>query len=370
MIICTRRLFCFEVGAASNLLERIIQIRKRERPEARAEEDSFVQPSSALFEKKPPDTTLEQLSQLYDNLAVYADYLARLTAEGLGDNMKYEDTKVFAKTVNQAGLTLLKKSNDIKDEFNNASYCFHKVEKKEQPKERSKVGQPEIAIIPPPNPDIVKLTESVEVDLSENLLLERDNTAKTLPLFRNYTEPYPTSRNQLVPKYSPPSFLKWVQSCQTEREKRKPFWDYKHQQTIHTQATDSVIEATMHKVNPEPTDTGHRRNSTRTNSSGFRIKSQRQVPEVSDASILQNQNRSEPIILPLHESIFPDVSVYKEDTAFHRFRKKIMLSKKSAAREHKTNKQEMLGSKRFNGLEVGQAATVSLTSLKSCHLSD
>lgn len=56
-----------------------------------------------------------QLVKLYDNLAVYSDYLMRLTQNQAGNLEKSTDrNKLFNKAGNEAGLALIKKSNDIK----------------------------------------------------------------------------------------------------------------------------------------------------------------------------------------------------------------------------------------------------------------
>ena len=346
-------------------IERILQIRKQERPFSKEEED-LMQPSSALFEKKAPDKTLEQLSQLYDNLAVYADYLARLTAEGLGDNVKYEDNKLFTKTVNQAGLTLLKKSNDIKDEFNNASYCFYKVEKPDEIGQRLKVGssnesQRTVEVKPR---QIIKLTENVEVDLSENLLLSRDNTARTLPLFKNYTEPYPSSRNPIQPLPTPPAFTRWTELCRKERAKREV-----RVISMDDRATgvDSVIEKSLVKEHPMPEVRIVKSNPRGSNSSRFLGGSQRLLTD-SVHSTGGLGNLTDPVVLPLMEPIFPDSSVYKEESAFHKFRKRILVSKK-----HMRGKNSLLLGTQGSGrrLDTGSGlGTISLTSLKSYQITD
>lgn len=62
--------------------------------------------------------TNNQLIKLYDNLAAYSDYLMRLTQHQEGNTEKATNRdRLFNKAGNQAGLALVKKSNDIKGRF-------------------------------------------------------------------------------------------------------------------------------------------------------------------------------------------------------------------------------------------------------------
>ena len=56
----------------------------------------------------------KQLIDLYDNLAVYSDYLMRLTQHQDGKITKSSDRNKLFNRGNAAGLELVKKSNDIK----------------------------------------------------------------------------------------------------------------------------------------------------------------------------------------------------------------------------------------------------------------
>lgn len=72
----------------------------------------------------------EQL-EVYDNLAEYTDFLSRLTKDDeeldmIYDKMKQENR--LKQIQNLKGLQLLKKSNDIAEEFNNANFLYAYVE--------------------------------------------------------------------------------------------------------------------------------------------------------------------------------------------------------------------------------------------------
>lgn len=56
----------------------------------------------------------KQLVELYDNLAVYSDYLMRMTEHQDGKFMRSSDRNKLFNRGNAAGLELIKKSNDIK----------------------------------------------------------------------------------------------------------------------------------------------------------------------------------------------------------------------------------------------------------------
>ncbi len=57
-----------------------------------------------------------QLIQLYDNLAVYSDYLMRLTMDETDTLHDMREQNKLLKS-SASGLTLIKKSNDIKGIF-------------------------------------------------------------------------------------------------------------------------------------------------------------------------------------------------------------------------------------------------------------
>lgn len=133
----------------------------------------------------------KQMIDLYDNLAVYSDYLMNL--------LKNDEVQIVSKDNSGSNnssqhlvgkgssnsLNLIKKSNDIKgiflvmlDEFNNASYYFYKVEDE---------LKPTAVQIKIPQGPVMELTDEVKVDFTENPFIdnkELESTAAVLSKFK------------------------------------------------------------------------------------------------------------------------------------------------------------------------------------------
>jgi len=87
---------------------------------------------SARFLNSVENDHIKDNLDVYDNLADYTDFLSRLTKDdGDLDNI-YESMRMkgLLGKKNTNGLTLLKKSNDIADDFNNSNFLYYSYKTK------------------------------------------------------------------------------------------------------------------------------------------------------------------------------------------------------------------------------------------------
>ena len=116
--------------------------------------------------------------------------------------------------------TILKVDHSEEDEFNNAAYFFYKVEKDETEPESNSKQKSSLR----DKKHMLRLSDTVYVDMSENALLPDQTVENTAPLFRNYTQRFPDIPDDVEIKETKPSVTleKWRVAKKTELEKTRP----------------------------------------------------------------------------------------------------------------------------------------------------
>lgn len=209
--------------------------------------------------------------------------------------------------------TILRVVFPDKDEFNNAAYFFYKVEKKEDNNKEENDKN---------NKDILKISDTVEIDLSGNALLPDQTYENTAPLFKNYTDCLPDLENDPALKDAEPSpnLEKWKVIQSTEKQKTKPGFftsrsikrirppstvrktDYtlpvKPQKSLYTLGNESLRQLSNAEIKLEE---GHTIKSTRLKTSNLRF------------SIQPREEKGfKGLIMPILEPLIQNSQAYKK----------------------------------------------------------
>lgn len=295
--------------------QRLNQLKLNQQAKIREDPDSELQIDEKNKYMHSDETEeLKQLIRLYDNLAVYSDYLMKLTQDQQGiprsEHLKEEDDRMkkFIHKASGAGLTLIKKSNDIKDEFNEAAYFFYKAEK---PESSQKVPVPQESSSVP-----FQVTELVSVDLADNVVLPYQTVDNTASLFQNYTQKnIPDEQTVIEEIKNKPvsSFEKWKVFKEVQKQKQDP--------SFYLSRNGSSFRSGRQRTRNLESDS--------TKYSSFRLKkatnsqNAKKLSNLDSISSFRNSNTNKEgygikkkikkkLIIPLLEPFFPDPKAYKK----------------------------------------------------------
>lgn len=199
------------------------------------------------------------------------------------------------------------------DEFNNAAYCFYKAEKNEE-------DVKENAFVYKRKGDIIKIGDTVEVEVSENPFMPNQTLNNTRGLFRNYLDNYSETAEdtQVRKNLNTNAYDKWKTYAESEEKKTETGYYAPKQysrlrrlayKTVRQPSHDSIpVSANINipTLTSNKMSTGHIRMEEGANSQRYSNPSLSRLKSKRKDSVGFNG-----LIMPVLEPFFPDPNAYK-----------------------------------------------------------